>query len=140
MIVEVNWLTVLIAAVVSMGIGFFWYSPMLFGKPWMKLMGLSKSDMKGAQKQMGMMYGLSFVATLITAFVLTHSIAQALPFYGMGKLVTGLMSGFWAWAGFIAPVQMTDVIFGGKKWSLFAINTGYQLASVLAMGLVLGLM
>ncbi|MCR4324342.1 MAG: DUF1761 domain-containing protein [Candidatus Curtissbacteria bacterium] len=43
-------------------------------------------------------------------------------------------------AGFIMPVQATAAIFGEKKWELFAIDTGYQLVAVLAMGVVLAIL
>lgn len=89
---------------------------------------------------MGPLYGLSFVGSLVTAFILTHFIGYAQSFYGMSPLTTGLITAFWGWLGFVAPVQMTDVIFGSKKWSLFAINTGYQLVSMLAMGAIIGLL
>lgn len=45
------------------------------------------------------------------------------------------------WLGFVMPVQVTTTIFSDKKnWKLFAIDTGYQLVSLLGMGLVLGMM
>lgn len=139
-LITVNYVAVLIAGVVSMGVGFLWYSPFILGKPWMKLMGLSSESMKAAQKEMGKMYALSFVATLLTGFVLSHIMSLSKSFYGFAPVSTGLTSAFWVWLGFVAPVQLTDMIFGSKKWQLFAINTGYQLASLLAMGIVLGMM
>lgn len=140
--IEVNLLAVFIAAVVSMGVGFFWYSPMLFGKKWMKLMGYTAASMKSAQKQMGMMYGLSFVATLLTAYTLNDlslTWVKAFPF-DLDLIPQSVQMAIKVWLGFIAPVQLTDVIFGSKKWMLFAINTGYQLVSVVAMGLVMSLL
>jgi hypothetical protein len=89
---------------------------------------------------MGKMYGISFVITIVTAFVLTHVMAMSENFFHYPRLQTGLISAFWMWLGFVMPVQVTDVLFGGRKWNLFAINTGYQLASLLAMGAVLGMM
>lgn len=37
------------------------------------------------------------------------------------------------------PVQLTEQIFGDKKWKLFGINTGYQLVAVAAMAVVIAL-
>jgi hypothetical protein len=138
--IEVNYLAVLVAGVVSMGVGFVWYSYLMFAKPWMKLMGHTKESMAQDQKKMGPMYGVSFVLSLGTAYILFHVMALSQNFYHYNGLITGINSAFWMWLGFVAPVQATDVIFGGKKWALFAINTGYQLASMLAMGIVLGLL
>ena len=38
--VHVNYLAVLVAAVVVFILGWLWYSPLLFYKPWMRLRGL----------------------------------------------------------------------------------------------------
>jgi disulfide bond formation protein DsbB len=130
---------VLLAGVVSMVVGFLWYSPVLFGKPWMKLMGINPKNMKDAQKAMGKQYGISFLVTLLSAYVLFHTIVLSENYFHYDRLSTGLISAFWMWLGFVAPVQLTDVLFGGKKLKLFAINTGYQLASLLAIGVVLAM-
>jgi hypothetical protein len=140
MMVQVNYLAVLLAAVVSMVIGFVWYSPILFAKSWMKEMGYKASEMKGMQKKMGPMYGLSFLASLLIAYVLTHVIAMGEYFFGATGIGMGLQGAFWSWLGFVMPVQLTDVLFGGKSWKLFFMNTGYQLVSLLGMGVVLGMM
>lgn len=136
--IEINMIAVLLAAVAAMGVGFLWYSPLLFAKPWTKLMGYTQKDFEKEQKKMGMMYSLSFVFALITAYVLSHVMALSMNFYNYPAIQTGLTSAFWMWLGFVTPIQATDVLFGGKSWKLFYINTGYQLASLLAMGLVVG--
>lgn len=139
MMVEVNYLTVFLAAVASMVVGFLWYSPILFAKPWMKEMGLTDKHMKDAQSKMGKMYALSFVFSFVTAYVLYHVVTMGAYFTQTSGLNPALQGAFWSWLGFIMPVQATDVLFGGKSWKLFYINTGYQLAALLAMGVTFGL-
>ncbi len=138
--IDVNYLAVFIAGIISMITGFAWYSPFLFGKPWMKVMGYTSGSMKEAQKAMGKLYGLSFVLTLVTAFVLAHVMSLSKAFYGTSEVSTGLSTAFWMWLGFVMPVQMTGVMFAKEKWPLFGINTGYQLVSMLLMGLTMGLL
>ena len=138
--VEVNYLAVLFAGVASMIVGFLWYSPMLFGNLWMKLMGHTKESMEKEKKNMGKTYGTSFVLSLVTAYVLSHVISLSQNFYGYDAITTGVTSAFWMWLGFVMPVQSTDMLFGSKKWKLFAVNTGFQLASLLVMGVVLALL
>lgn len=135
--IEVNWLAILVAAVVSMVVGFLWYSPVLFAKPWMKLSGMTKD--KIAKSDMAKTYGISFVVAIVTAFVLSHVISLSMNFFHYSGLSTGLNSAFWMWFGFVMPVQLTSSLFDGRSFNLFLINTGYQLASLLAMGLVIGL-
>ena len=137
--VEVNYLAVLVAAIVNMGVGFIWYGP-LFSKPWMKEMGYTKESIEKASKGMGKMYALSFVGALVMAYVLLHVMTFSINYYNYAPVMTGLTTGFFMWLGFVAPVQMTEVIFGKKSWKLFSINTGNQLVSLLAMGATIGVM
>ena len=51
--VEINYLAVLVAGVAAVAVGFLWYGPLLFAKPWMKLMGHTKETMEGAKKRFG---------------------------------------------------------------------------------------
>lgn len=138
--IAVNYSAILVAGIISMGIGFLWYSPAVLGNPWLKLMGIDKKSMKKAQKDMAPLFALSFVATLMTGYVLSHVMALSEDFYGKGPVMAGISTAIFMWLGFIMPVQLTDVIFGSRKWMLFLINTGYQLASVLAMGIAIGVM
>lgn len=126
-------LSVLIASVASMVLGFLWYSPVLFGTAWMKLKGFTQASLKDAQKKMGPMYTLSFIGAFVMAWVLSMVISLV----GVADAMEAARVAFWMWLGFVAPVQMTGVIFGDKKWKLFGIDTGYQLASLLAMAVVI---
>ena len=134
---HLNLLAILVAAVATMAIGFLWYSPILFAKPWMREMGLDPSDkskIDEMRKGAAAAYSGSFIASLISAFVL------ALIFHHM-KIMSGqygAMMGFHVWLGFVATVQFTGALFAKQSMKLFAINTGYQLVCYLAMGAILG--
>ncbi len=138
--IEVNYLAILIAGVVSMAIGFLWYSPILFGNKWAKLKGYSAEQLKKEQKEMGKWYGVSFIVSLLTAYVLAHTMALSQNFYEYPILQTALTSAFFMWLGFVMPVQLTNTIFGNKKFQLFGIDTGYQLVSLIVMGVVIAVM
>ena len=74
----VNLLAVLACAVAGMVAGFVWYSPMLFANPWIVLMGYDPNDkakIAEMQKSAGPSYAMSFVASILTAFVLGKIIA-----------------------------------------------------------------
>lgn len=139
-IVVVNYFAVLLAAVATMALGFLWYSPFLLGKQWMKERGFTQESLKKAQKEMGSLYGISFVVSLITATVLFHVMTFSENFYQYPMLSTGVMSAFWMWLGFVMPVQATATIFGNKNWKLLGIDTGYQFASLIVMGVILAVL
>lgn len=138
--VPVNYLAVILAAIAGMCIGFIWYGPVLFGRVWMKEMGYTDKSLAKAKKNMGGMYALSLLGSLFMAYILSHVITFSMSYFGYAPVPTGLTTAFWMWLGFVAPVQMTEVLFGGKSWQLYKINTFYQLTSLLAMGWVLGAM
>lgn len=128
-----NLLSTVLSAVAAMGLGFLWYSPMLFGNQWMKLMGITKKDMSAAKKKgMQNVYMMSTVGALLTAYVF----GSLLNLTGVLTVMDALKLAFFTWLGIVAPVQMTEVLFGGKTKDLFMINTGYQLASLLLMAIV----
>lgn len=133
----VNLWAVVGSAVAAMVIGFIWYSPLLFAKPWMLAMGYDPSDKARTaemQKSAGPKYGISFLCSLLSAFILgkiIYHLAITTALYGMKV-------GFAVWLAFVMTVQMTDKLFTNRPMKLFLINTGYQLACYLAMGAILG--
>jgi uncharacterized protein DUF1761 len=127
---------VLVAAVSTMVVGFLWYSPMLFARPWTRLMGYDPDDkakMAEMRKSAGPSYGISLVASVLSAAVLAKVIQIATvntPLYGM-KI------GLAVWLGFVTTVQLTNALFSRQPAKLYAINTGFQLVCYLVMGAIL---
>jgi len=135
--VPVNYFAVLLAAAVAIVLGFLWYGP-LFGKTWMDLIGFSKEKMSKEQKgNMGKSYLLMTAGTLLMSYVLAHALVFASAYLSVEGFPAGIMTGFWNWLGFIAPVTLGSVLWEGKPWKLWVLNNGYQLLSFLLMGSVL---
>ena len=145
---DVNLLAVLVCAIAAMAVGFLWYSPVLFAKPWVKEMGYDINDkamMDKMRKSAGPAYGASFVGSLVTAAVLgklldalsRHGEAVWHPVAAPQPIVYGVLVAFAVWLGFVTTVQLTGVLFANQSGKLFAINTGYQLVCYLVMGAIL---
>lgn len=130
---SVNYGAVVIAALASTVVGFLWYSPLLFAKPWMKYMDLDAKKLKASQKQMNKSYGISFIATIVTAYVIALLLNATLVI-GISE---GMMLGAVVWLGFVATTILTSVLFAKMPWGLFLINSGHQLASILVMSAIL---
>ena len=133
----INAWAVLVAALATMVIGFLWYSPLLFARPWMVLMGHDPDDkakLAEMQKGAGPMYGMSLVASLLSAAVLGKIIAIAT----VNTALYGMKIGLAVWLGFVTTVQLTNALFSKQPAKLYAINTGYQLVCYLVMGAILG--
>ncbi len=137
LLMDVNLWAVLAAAVASMIIGFVWYSPLLFAKPWMLAMGYDPEDkarIAEMQKTAGPKYGISFLASLLTAFVL----GKFMIHFGISTYFYGAKVGFEVWIAFVLTVQLTDKLFSNRPLKLFMINTGFQLVCYLVIGAILG--
>jgi len=132
---DVNFLAVLFAAVVNMILGMFWYSPALFGRQWMSLVGLTEADRESAkEKGMGKSYLAGFIGALLIAFVLAIFIGYA----GANTIAAGIKTGILAWLGFVVPVLLGTILWEGKPVKLYFINIGFYLFSLSIMGAILG--
>jgi len=127
--VHLNYVVVLIAAVVEWLLGALWYG-VLFKKSWRSLTGLAEGE-----KPKGAAFGMivSFVASILVAVILGLIVqsAQAKVFTGGAKL------GVICWSGFVAPVLFAQHIWERRRVNLFAINAAYW---VLAMALAGGIL
>lgn len=130
---DLNLWAVLVSGLAAYVLGALWYSPLLFGKAWVHLMGWSHEQMEHHKKGAAKGYLVGLVTALLTAFVLAHVVYYT----NADSWQTGLESGFWMWLGFVATVQLGGVLWEGKKFPLFLINTGYNLVSLLIMGVIL---
>jgi hypothetical protein len=131
---NVNVWAVLVAGIVNMVIGAFWYSPLLFGKMWMKLSGLTDTELqKAKEKGMGKSYLIAFIGSLVMAFVLAH----LLQLTNATSLSAGLTMAFWLWLGLIVTVLLSSVLWENKPWILFLINISHYLVGLATMSLIL---
>lgn len=130
---QINWIAVFASAVIAMVSGFLWYGP-LFGKQWMKLMGFTKSDMEKAKaKGMGKSYGMMLVSAVVMSYVLAIFVSMS----DASSAVEGAIIAFWTWLGFVATVSLSSVLWENKSYSLYYLNVGYYLVSLVLMGALL---
>lgn len=126
----INLLAVLIAGLVSFVLGGIWYSPLLFGNTWMKLAGVKKEK---KDQFMWLRYLVYFIGLLVMSFVLAHF----LIFTSAMSYVDGLVTVFWLWLGFIAPISIGCVLWEKKSINLFVLNNAYNLISLGLMSIIL---
>lgn len=130
---SINFLAVLVAAVVTFVIGALWYSPLLFAKPWMKAHGHTPGKLEEMQKSAGRAYLVSFLAYLVMGAVMAKLVSMTNTASAGG----GLVLGFLCWLGFAATIGLTANMFSEKPFSAYLIDAGYQLVYLLVMGALL---
>lgn len=130
---DLNWLAVLVSVVASFVVGALWYSPLLFGKQWVKAHGFSDQQIDAMQQSAGSAYVSALVGYIIMALVFTVIISQI----GITQLWDGLLLALVIWIGFVMTNGLTNAMFSGKSRGAFLIDTSYQLVTILIMGAIL---
>ncbi len=135
---DLNYWAILGAAVSSMILGALWYSPLAFGKLWMKLIEVTDHEMeKAKEKGMLLNYFAMFLLEFAKAFVLAHFV----NFVGALTWDDGLTLGFLVWLGFVGTITMNPFIWGVKKkpFALYFIDNGYLALSLIVQAIILTL-
>ncbi len=124
-----NWLGIIIAAVVNLILGSFWYSPYLFGKAWVDA---NKFDMKSLVGT-PLHYVGALIVSLLTAWVLDI----LLHHFNITSYSVGASVAFWIWLGFIATSHFSGVLWAKRPLKSYIIDTIFSLVSLLVMSMIL---
>ena len=130
--ISINWVAVLVAALVNFVVGWIWYGP-LYGNVWKGLMGFTDESMKSMKlSAMQAMVG-GFITSLVMAYVLSHFVV----IFGAIGIAGAFELAFWVWLGFVATTSISAFLWEGKPFKLFVLNAGEQLVALFLMSLVL---
>lgn len=134
---DINYVTIMSAAIISMIVGSIWYGP-LFGEKWMEICGVSAHDdarQKQMQKEVLPLYGIQFALTLLQLYVLAGLVN--------GENGSAVGIAFWMWLGFVIPTIAGSAMWNNNpnkvKWAMFLIQAGYQLVMFLIYGYMFGM-
>lgn len=128
---NINYLAVIVAALSTFLLGGLWYSPLLFGKAWMRANSFSEEDLQTFSK--ARMFGWSFVFSLVMAVNLAMFLA------GSGTNVTwGMTAGALAGFGWVAMAIAIIGVFENRSWTYILINGGYMTVAFVVMGAIIG--
>ncbi len=134
--VDINWLAVILAAVASMVVGMVWYAKSVFGKKWQALTGVTDEQQKrGGTKAIAW----SFVLSIIMAYVLAHVTELSRYYFDVSPIEAGLSTAFWLWLGISMTGMVIHALFEQRPKALTMMTVSSQLVTLLAMGLVIGL-
>ena len=127
---QINYLAVGVAALATIFIGAFWYSPLLFGDLWAKAHGYS-------EEQLREMASRAFIVSLFCYLVMAFILAVLVSYTGVSTARQGAFLGLLVWIGFLATLGLTAHMFSGKPLSIYLIDAGYQLVYAMVMGVIL---
>ena len=132
--VHVTYLPVLVAAVVVFVLGWLWYSPLLFFKPWMRLCGLDPvAAMAGAKVPAG-----KLLIELARCLVLAYVIARFVALLGITTWIGALHFGLFLWIGFPVILLAGSVLWDNTPSGVAAIHAGDWLVKLLVISVIAG--
>lgn len=128
----INLWAVLGATVVAYLVGWAWYSPLLWQKPWMAARGDTGENWETeGKKEMPKLMVYGFLNTLAEVFVL----AVFLALVDVASLTQALQVAFLLCFGFVVTVKFNDLLYtatpphwGRRAQILFLVDAGYQIA------------
>lgn len=126
----VNWLAVIVAAIVSMAFGAVWY--MTLAKQWIAAIGKTREQLNASWQP----YAWTFAAELVMAYF----IALVTPaLFDATTVWTGILAGFHMWVGFIITAMIINHRYQNMPWRLTLIDGGHLLGVLIVQGIVIGL-
>ena len=131
----INFWPILVASIIAFVIGAFWYSPLLFGKEWMTLVGISEKEAnKMTFATTWKLYVGQFIATLVEfgvlAFILSVTNARS--------AADGAIIAFLIWLGFNATEGVGKLMWEKKPLKLILISSVAMLVSLVIGGVIMG--
>jgi hypothetical protein len=154
---KINFIALLLAAIVTLVVGFIWYNPKVFGTIWMKENNLTQEELRTGN--MLKIFGLTYVfSVMITMTLMSLTIHQSgaigmvggppmidsakpsfqafMTDYGMAyrTFKHGALHGFISGLFFAFPVIGINGLFERKSWKYIFIHAGYWLVTLTLMG------
>jgi len=130
---HVNYLAVLVATVVVFVLGWLWYSPFLFYKPWMRARGLDPdAAMANAKMPVGKL-GIELLRCFVLAFVIAHLVGGL----GINNWFTAIHFGLLLWIAFPVVLLTGSVIWENVPVKVAVIHAGDWLVKVLVISIIL---
>ena len=132
---HVNYWAVLVAAIVVFVLGWLWYSPLLFFKPWMRARGLDPAAaMAGAKMPAGKLV-IELVRCLVLAYIIAHFVAAL----GISNWLIAAHFGLLLWVAFPVVLLTGSVIWENTPVKVAAIHAGDWLVKLLVIPIIVSL-
>ena len=135
---NLNWLAIVAATLAAFAAGAIWFGPKTFFPTWWKLMGKDATEEPGANSNMVVIFGSTFVGALVQAV----TVASVIYFVAAGDsgfgALGGALTGFLIGIGLAAASSLGHRLFAGQGFRVWLIEVGSDVVNLTIMGLILG--
>lgn len=158
---EINFVVVLLSALIPMLMGFIWYHPKTFGNLWMKQAEITEEKMKAGN--MGLIFGVTLIFSIFLAFILQFLVIHQYSVYSIladepgvndpespiGQMLKmffekygnnfrtfkhGAFHGVLAGLFFATPILGINALFERKGFKYIFLHGGYWVVTLSLMG------
>jgi hypothetical protein len=133
MFVGVNYLAIVIAAIIAWISGAVWY--IAFGKTWIAALGMTPEKME-ATNTFG--FYLPFILLFLADLIIGWALATLLSHLGTHTVQSGPVIAGLCWLGFVLSTMLVNNSFAKRDRRLIIIDGGHWLLVLLLMGTVIG--
>lgn len=133
MLGQLNWLAVVVAALIYFVLGAVWYAPPVFGRIWQRSIGW---DPEATPPQMQV---TAYLIPLIAYLVMAVATAMLAAATGSSDLNGGLTLGLVVGIGYALARTAVDAAFDPHKpqrWVWFAVAGGYHLVGIVLVAVL----
>jgi len=120
--IRINYFAIALLVVVAFIASSVWYSPLMFGREFTELSGVSASAHPN---------WLKIVCELIRTFVLAYVITRLVLPLNVANSRGALRLGIWLWIGFPVILLTGSILWQNVPWMLAAIHAGDWLIKIL---------
>jgi hypothetical protein len=136
---HVNFLSVVIAAVVSWIFGAIYYTTL--GKAWMAAQGKTAESCKAEfAAKSGLAKFAPFILSFIGALIMGVVIYGILTHSGLWSWHAGIVTGAFCWLGFVLTTVVVNNAYSGRKVMLSVIDCAHWLGALIIIGVIVGWM
>jgi hypothetical protein len=127
------WPAIIAAMLVSFLFSAGWFS--YFMTPWLDGIGRTMEFFHQMPKWL---VPVQFAVSLICSAIIAGVLSIAVQVSGPQTVKRGIVCGAVLWLGFIATSWAQEYVFEARSLKIYAINTGFQLISLMFTGAIVG--
>ncbi len=124
---------IIISVIASLILGMVWYSQVVFGKYWMRVIH-ADAEATGAHKMSKRAMAQTVGIQAITSFMFVVALYVTFQAFGSFTPMLAIAQALFVWFGFVVPIEAGAALWSAKsrkmKWAMFLISAGYQLVSI----------